>query len=126
MNKALREDLCMAESLFRRACEQVFVLNKDIEKLTIRFDDAEAMGNKALRYHLRLRISVMEGVRNMYYEFAALKATVITELQHHVLAFDAHNDSSSDSDFLSELVYGSSVQDVDADDSFEFCWRYHF
>ena len=118
MNAALRDDLCAAESLFRRACEQVLILNKEVEKLTNRYNEAEATGNKPLHYQLRLRISVIEGVRNMFYEYAAQKANVITELQRHILAADV--DSSSDSSF-SELVHGSGYDDVDADDSLEFC-----
>ena len=118
MNAALRDDLCAAESLFRRACEQVLILNKEVEKLTNRYNEAEVTGNKPLHYQLRLRISVIEGVRNMFYEYAAQKANVITELQRHILAADV--DSSSDSS-SSELVHGSGYDEVDADDSLEFC-----
>ena len=81
MNSALRDDLCVAEYQFRRACEQVLVLNEEVEQLTNKYNEALAAANKTLRYRLRLRISVMEGVRNMFYEFAAMKASVITQLQ---------------------------------------------
>ena len=94
IQEALQDDLRAVERRFRRACMQVFVLNKEVEKLKNRYIEAEVTGNKTLRYHLRLRISVIEGVRNMFYEYAAQKADVITELQE----------------------YGST-----SDDSFEIC-----
>ena len=88
IKEALRDDLYVAERLFRRACEQVFVLNKEVAKLSNRYNEAELTGNKTLRYQLRLRISVIEGVRNMFYEYATQKANVISELQRFGSTFD--------------------------------------
>ena len=116
MTAALLDDLDAAESLFRRACEQVLILNKEVENLTSRYSESEKRGNKALCYQLRLRISVLEGVRNMFYEYAAQKANVITELQRHILADDDSDNMSNNSSF-SELATDA----VDADDSLEFC-----
>ena len=116
MTAALRDDLDAAESLFRRACEQVLILNKEVENLTSRYSESEQRGNKAVCYQLRLRISVLEGVRNMFYEYAAQKANVITELQRHVLAVDDNDNMSNNSSF-SEFTTDA----VDADDSLEFC-----
>ena len=116
MNAAVREDLVVAEQHFRRACEQVLILNKEVEHLTKRYETTETVGNKTLRDQLRLRISVAEGVRNMFYEFAALKATVITQLQRLVLATELDDDDSSDVE-LSAMINESSI---DADDSLEF------
>ena len=116
MNAAVREDLVVAEQHFRRACEQVLILNKEVEHLTKRYETAEIVGNKTLRDQLRLRISVAEGVRNMFYEFAAHKATVITQLQRLILATELDDDDSSDVE-LSAMMYESSI---DADDSLEF------
>ena len=122
MNAAVREDLVVAEQHFRRACEQVLILNKEVEHLTKRYETAETVGNKTLRDQLRLRISVAEGVRNMFYEFAAHKATVITQLQRLVLATELDDDDSSDIE-LSAMMNESSI---DADDSLEFYWLFFF
>ena len=115
MNTAVREDLIVAERQFRSACEQVLILNKEVEHLTKRYETATTIGNKTLRDQLRLRISVAEGVRNMFYEFADVKATVITQLQRLILATD--DDDSSDVE-LSAMMNQSSI---DADDSLTFC-----
>lgn len=125
MNATLRKKLISAESYFRKACEQVFVLNRHVEETTQRFNDAEVLGNKVLRYNLRLRLSVLEGVRNMFYEFAAKKATEITQLQRHILNahdFDVNADDS-DSD-VSELAFGATSDTSDAigaEDGLELC-----
>ena len=116
MNAAVREDLVVAERQFRRACEQVLILNKEVEHLTKRYETASTIGNKTLRDQLRLRISVAEGVRNMFYEFADYKATVITQLQRLILATDDDDDDSSDVD-LSAMMNESTI---DADDSLEY------
>ena len=81
-----------------------------------RYESATTRGNKTLRDQLRLRISVAEGVRNMFYEFADYKATVITQLQRLVLATDDNDDDSSDVE-LSAMMNDASI---DADDSLEF------
>ena len=120
MNSALREDLCVAEYQFRRACEQVLVLNEEVEQLTNKYKEADAAANKTLRYRLRLRISVMEGVRNMFYEFAAMKASVITQLQQCVLASEVQDDSTGGDEF-SEIVYSSGSDNVESDVNFDFC-----
>ena len=112
MNAAVREDLTIAENHFRRSCEQVLILNKEVDHLTKRYETATALGNKTLRDQLRMRISVAEGVRNMFYEFAAHKATVITHLQRLILATE-FNDASNDS--------VSDESSLNADDSFEYC-----
>ena len=54
----------------------------------------------------------------MFYEFAAHKATVITQLQRLVLATDDDDDSSDVE--LSAIMDDSSI---DADDSLQFYWR---
>ena len=119
MTTAVREDLDGAEDRFRRACEQVLVLNKKMEYLTSRYNEAEARGNKPLCYQLRLRISVIEGVRNMFYEYAAQQANVMTELQRHILSIGV--DHTSDDSSIPGLAYGSNSDDIGADDSLEFC-----
>ena len=104
MNSAVREDLVLVERHFRRACEQVFILNKEAEQLTCRYNEDDATDKKTLRYYLRLRIGVIEGVRNMFYEFAAQKAIVITQLQRPILAIDVdENDVSTDANLLGRV-----------------------
>ena len=110
MNADLRLRLRHAEVFFRRACEQVLLLNRQVEEATLRFHDADAASNKVSRYNVRLRLSVLEGVRNMFYEYAAKKAADIVELQRSVLDADMSSDDNmdeSDSE-MSDLMFGYS------------------
>lgn len=122
---SLRRQLISTESFFRKSCEQVFVLNRHVQETTRRFNSSDHKGNKVLRYSLRLRLSVLEGVRNMYYEFAAKQAAEIVELQRRILDVEQTAADDSDSD-VSELSYGGTytydVNNVtDADDELELC-----
>ena len=124
MTTALCRDLSKAEVCFRRACEQVIILNRNVEDMTIKFNMADADGNRCMRYNIRMRMSVMEGVRNMFYEFASKKAADIVTLQRTILQVEASRSDDSDSD-LSEIAYGAvggyTSDDVNSDDSQSFC-----
>lgn len=56
----------------------------------------------------------------MFYEFAARKATVITQLQRLNLTTQFNDDDSSDVE-ISDLMNESSLVDVDSDESLDFC-----
>jgi hypothetical protein len=40
--------------------------------------------HKSFRYSLRLRIAIVDGMRNMYYDYAHKKAEVVTELRQEL------------------------------------------
>ncbi|KAL4218398.1 hypothetical protein ACF0H5_023134 [Mactra antiquata] len=121
MTPDLRHRLMTSERYFRRACEQVFILNRLVEETTVRFNIADARQNQITRYNVRLRLSVLEGVRNMFYEFAAKKAADIVELQRHILDADADEEmitDDSDSD-MSELAFGyQATSDDSSEDAY--------
>lgn len=50
-----------------------------------RYEKASRENHRSFRYSLRLRMAVTEGVRNMYYEYAANKADEITHLRCRVV-----------------------------------------
>jgi len=125
MSASIRRQLINTECCFRKSCEQVFVLNRQVQETTRRFNKAEQKNNKVLRYSLRLRLSVLEGVRNMYYELAAKKAADIVELQRRVLDIDVNSADDSDSDnseLTYDAIYSSEAADVqDDEDGLELC-----
>lgn len=118
MNADLRRRLRHSELYFRRACEQVFLLNRQVEETTVRFHVADDAGNKVHRYNVRLRLSILEGVRNMFYEYAAKKAAAIVELQRCILETDiVSDDGDGDSDSeMSDLMFGYSPGSDDSSD----------
>lgn len=85
MSSDLQTLLTEAERSFRKACEQIVQLNRRLDEMAKRYDKASRENHRSFRYSLRLRMAVTEGVRNMYYEYAANKADEITQLRCQVL-----------------------------------------
>lgn len=66
---------------FQRACAQVLLLNNMVQELQTRYDRAVAQNSRQYRYTLRLRLCTVEGLRNMYYEYACQSADEIEVLE---------------------------------------------
>lgn len=107
--------LMEAERCFKRACDEILSLNRRIEDLSKRYDMARRENRRSYRYNLRLQIAVVEGVRNMFYEYATKKADEISELR-----FQVNVEMSDDEDDFSSRGYSlSAVLDDDEDSSQE-------
>jgi hypothetical protein len=76
-----RFSLIDTERRFRKACEQIILLNSRFEELQLRYNRAKNANHKSFRYSLRLRLSVLEGLRNTYYEYAHAKAEQVGKLR---------------------------------------------
>ena len=72
-----RSSLVDSERRFKRACEQIVLLNYNLDALQQRYNKAKKDNHKSFRYSLRLRIAVVDGMRNSYYEYAHQKAETI-------------------------------------------------
>ena len=75
-------DLQDAEMKFRKACIQITLLNKQLEDFKDRYSKAKEDNFRCFRYNLRLTLSVIEGVRNMYYDYAYMKAEKVAALSN--------------------------------------------
>ena len=99
----LHFNLSETEYRFRRACEQVVLLNNKLQDLQVRYARAKRDERGAFRYNIRLRMSGVEGVRNAYYEYARQKADKVLYLRHQIrstLSTDCEDDSSQSEDGL--------------------------
>ncbi|OWF45996.1 hypothetical protein KP79_PYT15430 [Mizuhopecten yessoensis] len=100
-----RNALLGAERRFRRSCEQIVLLNQRLDQLQVRYDMAKSSSNRAFRYNLRLKLAVVEGMRNVYYDYAHNKAKMVANLRRdlfgetvEIIADDAESsDTSTDS-----------------------------
>lgn len=79
-----RFSLVNSERRFRRACEQIVLLNQKLEELQLRYGRAKSDNLRSYRYSLRLRLAVVEGLRNTYYEYAHGKADEVAELRQEL------------------------------------------
>lgn len=71
---------------FHQACAQVIILNRKITFMKTRYDRARSDNHRSFRYTNRLKLCALEGVRNMYYEFACRKCDEIETLQEKLQA----------------------------------------
>ncbi len=80
--------LCEIKSknkVFRKACSQIILLNHQIESSKTRYDRAKQIRRLSFRYTNRLKLTALEGVRNLTYEFACTKCEEIEILQARLL-----------------------------------------
>ena len=54
------------ERKFKRACELILHLNQRMDEMQHRYTKAKKANHRSFRYNLRLRLAVIEGMRNMY------------------------------------------------------------
>ena len=73
------------DAKFRRACHLVVIMNNQIKELKTRYDRAAARNQRRFRCALRLRLATIEGVRNMFYEYASEKCGEIEDIQDKLL-----------------------------------------
>lgn len=83
-NRDKSSTLVDSERRFKRACEQIVQLNYSLDALQQRYNKAKKDNNKSFRYSLRLRIAVVDGMRNMYYDYAHNKAETIADLRREM------------------------------------------
>ena len=79
--KTLEHRLVQAELRFRRSCDQIIIMNQALKSLSYRYRKAKATNTRSFRYPLRLRLAVVEGIRNMYYDYAKMKAEEVQNLR---------------------------------------------
>ena len=80
--------LADSERRFRRACEQIVQLNYKLDELQCRYLKAKRENMRTFRYSLRLRLAVVEGLRNTYYDYAHQKAETVAELRQELFGED--------------------------------------
>lgn len=96
-NRGKSSTLVDSEQRFKRACEQIVQLNYSLDALQQRYNKAKKDNHRSFRYSLRLRIAVVDGMRNMYYDYAHKKAETIAELRQELFGevVDIVTDESS-------------------------------
>ena len=67
---------------FRRAKRQIILLNNQIQQLVIRYHRAEKEGRKSFKFTMRSQCATLEGVRNMYFEYAKRQCEIMDRLQN--------------------------------------------
>jgi hypothetical protein len=79
---------------FRLACQQIRLLNHRIEEAQIRYDRAYTINQRSFRYTCRLQLATLEGMRNMFYEYACHRADELEVLQEELIGAGLISESS--------------------------------
>lgn len=95
-----------------RSCEQIILLNDKIRGLTKRYESAKAECFRSFRYNLRVRLAVVEGVRNVFYEYARDMAEDIADLRRELYGQNVEIITDTDGETDDE----QGMQDLDYDD----------
>ena len=66
---------------FRLSCTQLIHINNLIEETEVRYNRSQQVNRRSYRYILRLKLCTLEGVRNMFYEYAYAKADELEKMQ---------------------------------------------
>ena len=66
---------------FRMACSQLILINNMIDETEARYNRSQVENCRSYRYVLRLKLCTLEGVRNMFYEYAYAKADELEKMQ---------------------------------------------
>ncbi|WAR27880.1 hypothetical protein MAR_013584 [Mya arenaria] len=95
----MKNELQQTEVRFRKACNQINLLNRKMESIHKRYNCAKKNNHRVFRYKLRLRLAVVEGLRNMYYEYANKKASRVVELRSELYNESVEVVQQEDSEF---------------------------
>jgi hypothetical protein len=91
------------DAKFQRACNQIRLLNHRIKDKQVRYNRAYKVNQRSWWYTLRLQLASMEGMRNMFYEYAYLHADEMEALQDILVEAGVMEDSEvEDMDYEEE------------------------
>ena len=89
------------ERKFRRACEQIVLLNYKLSGMQARYDVAREKNLRTFRYSYRLQLAVIEGAKNVYHDYAVLQAERIRSLQMEIFG-EIPDEEDEDPDVMAE------------------------
>lgn len=79
---------------FDRACQQIALLDQKIRDLEVRYKRAVKYKRNSFRYNLRLRLSVVTGVKMMYHHYASTKAEELSRIRRQMTGSSGSESSS--------------------------------
>lgn len=97
-NAYFQEKLIDAQAKFEKACRQIVLLDQKIKDLEVRYKRAVKHKKNSFRYNLRLRLSVVTGVKMMYHHFASTKADELHRLHRQRYAITTTRDTAASAD----------------------------
>lgn len=84
--------LVSLEKRFLLCCQQITLIDQKLDALQVRYHRSNQRNNKSVRYNLRLQIATMEGMRDIYYQYAKMKGLDIAQIRRNILNEDVQVD----------------------------------
>lgn len=101
---------------FKHACKQVVLLNNRIADVQLRYDRAVVANLRSWRYVTRLNLASIEGVRNMFYDYACQRADELDAMQEQLQNYGVPHDMWAMEDSADEGQQEESMEhDPDSD-----------
>ena len=69
------------ERRFLLCCQQINLVDQKLDALQVRYIRANRDEHRSVRYSLRLQIATVEGVRNIFYQYAKVKGAEIARIR---------------------------------------------
>lgn len=86
----------VVENKFEKACTQLRTLNAKIADVQLRYDRAASINQRAFRYSLRIQLVELEGVRNMFWQYARKRAEQLDNMKQLILASLTESDGEEE------------------------------
>ena len=118
MGKTVKDEIYRIRDLnkkFRLSCTQLIHINSLIEDVETRYNRSQAENRRSYRYILHLKLCSLEGVRNMFYEYAYVQGDRLEDMQLDLFnrtGIAWNEDLAQDSDIEAE-----ESEDMEVDNS---------
>ena len=90
------EDYVAVENKFEKACAQLRTLNNKITNVQLRYERAASFNQRSFRYSLRIQLVELEGVRNMFWQYARKKAEDLDSIKQAILTSLAQSEGEEE------------------------------
>lgn len=90
-----------SEFQFNNACNELAAFNQRLDDIQARYNRAHRDNQRTFRYSLRIQLSVLEGIRDMFIHYAHAKADLVMSLRAQAWSeeeTDMDTDEESDLD----------------------------
>ena len=77
------------EKKFLLCCQQIVLVDQKLDSLQVRYKRVNKNNDRSARYSIRLQIATMEGMRNIYYQYAKFKGLEIAEKRRELFDEEA-------------------------------------
>ncbi|KAL4224548.1 hypothetical protein ACF0H5_015250 [Mactra antiquata] len=100
-----RQELKQTSLKLKRAAEQLSLLNKKLTELGKRYNLAKKDNSKCFMHNLEMKLSTVQSMRNMYYNYVYMKAEDINMLRHELKRMVVADDTDTDQETEEKLSF---------------------